>query len=72
MRYNDKKFINTIASDPHFFLRKESGEFKMSTLEAIALAMGIIESNTVKDTLMKVYSEKLNRTLIGRGLIKPE
>ncbi len=62
----------TIANDPNFYLRKESSEFKMSTLEAIALAMGVIEGESTQKALMGVYQEKLNRTLSGRGFANKE
>ena len=39
----------------------------MSTLEAIARAIGILESREAEAQLLALYSEKLNRTLRGRG-----
>ncbi len=50
-----------------FHLRTESSEFGMSTLEAIARAMGLIEGEKVGQQLLAVYQAKLERTLIGRG-----
>lgn len=51
-------------------LRRESREMGMSTLEAIAQALGVIEGLEVKEALMKLYHVKLERTLIGRGQLK--
>ena len=42
----------------------------MATLQAIAHAMGIIEGDAVKDELLKLYNIKLERTLLGRGIVK--
>ena len=39
----------------------------MSTLEAIARAVGIIESREAEARLLGLYGEKLSRTLTGRG-----
>lgn len=50
-----------------FHLRRESSEIGMSTLEAIAQALGVIEGINVKEALMKLYNLKLERTLMGRG-----
>ena len=52
-----------------FHLRAESSEFGMSTLEAIARAMAVIEGDEVGEKLLAVYRAKLERTLIGRGKI---
>ncbi len=51
-----------------FHLRAESSEFGMSTLEAIAHALGLIEGPLVGEELLKVYNAKLERTLLGRGI----
>ncbi len=48
-------------------LRAESFEEGMSTLQAIAEALRVIESEEVYQSLMKVYSAKLENTLKGRG-----
>lgn len=49
------------------FLRKESSPEGMATLQAIAIALGIIEGTIVGDQLMALYRLKLHRTMIGRG-----
>lgn len=49
-------------------LRKEHFAEGLSTLEAIALALGLIEGPQVGDQLMRLYQAKLKATLIGRGL----
>ena len=48
-------------------LRAESFEEGMSTLQAIAEAMKIIEGEEVYNSLIKVYQAKLENTLKGRG-----
>ncbi|MGZ3775156.1 MAG: tRNA-uridine aminocarboxypropyltransferase [Pseudobdellovibrionaceae bacterium] len=48
-------------------LRAESTPEGMATLQAIAHALGIIEGANVKDSLLRVYDAKLERTLQGRG-----
>lgn len=52
-----------------FHMRAENSESGMATLEAIAHAMGIIEDEIVKETLLKFYERKLEETLKGRGQI---
>lgn len=52
-------------------LRVEHFEEGMSTLEAIAKALGIIEGSEVKEALLKLYQLKLSRTLKGRGIRTP-
>lgn len=52
-------------------LRAEHFDAGMSTLEAIAQALGIIEGAEVKDALLKLYHLKLTRTLKGRGVRTP-
>lgn len=42
----------------------------MATLQAIAHALGIIEGDRVQAQLMKLYHTKIERTLIGRGLLR--
>jgi len=42
----------------------------MATLQAIANALGVIEGDVVKAQLMKLYRTKVERALIGRGLLK--
>lgn len=51
-------------------LRAEHFDEGMSTLEAIAQALGVIEGVEIKERLLKLYQLKLERTLKGRG-IKP-
>jgi DTW domain-containing protein YfiP len=48
-------------------MRAENTEAGMATLEAIAHALGIIEGDEVKEILMKLYMNKLEATLKGRG-----
>lgn len=48
-------------------LRKEHFSEGLSTLEAIALALGTLEGPDVGDRLMNLYRAKLRGTLLGRG-----
>jgi len=50
------------------FLRTETTEFGMATLQAIAHALGFIEGEEVKSELLKLYKLKLKQTLKGRGV----
>ena len=49
-------------------IRRETNDYGMATLQAIALALGIIEGNEVKEKLLKLYQAKLEQTLSGRGI----
>jgi DTW domain-containing protein len=49
-------------------LRKEHMENGLSTLEAIALALKVIEGESVGEKLLGLYRAKLHATLVGRGL----
>lgn len=48
-------------------LRKETMPEGMATLQAIALAFGVLEGVSIQEQLLRLYEEKLNRTLEGRG-----
>lgn len=50
-------------------IRAETTEAGMATLEAIAMALGIIEGEQVKKTLMDIFQKKLEATLLGRGQV---
>ncbi len=52
-----------------FQLRAQSRAEGMATLQAIAYGLAVIEGGVVKDQLMKLYHAKIERTLIGRGLL---
>lgn len=49
-------------------LRAEHSPEGMSTLEAIARAIGCLESREAETQLLQLYREKLERTLQGRGV----
>ena len=49
-------------------LRAEHSPEGMATLQAIAYALGIIEGAHIMNPLLKLYNEKLARTLQGRGI----
>lgn len=57
------------ANQSTHHLRAESSPEGMATLQAIAVAMGIIEGHEVQQKLMEVYNAKLAATLKGRGII---
>jgi DTW domain-containing protein YfiP len=50
-----------------YHIRTETTQDGMATLQAIAYALGAIEGEEVRDQLLKLYDEKLVRTLVGRG-----
>jgi DTW domain-containing protein YfiP len=50
-----------------YHIRNETNEYGMATLQAIALALGIIEGTEVKEKLMRLYQAKLEQTLLSRG-----
>lgn len=50
-----------------FHLRAEHTVDGMATLQAIALALGVLEGPLIKNELLKLYDLKLQKTLIGRG-----
>ena len=52
-----------------FHLRAQHRPEGMATLQAVAHALGVIEGDLVKEQLMKLYDAKVERTLIGRGLL---
>ena len=54
------------------FLRAENTEHGMATLQAIALALGIIEGPKIQSELMRLYDKKLAGTLSGRGIKQQE
>jgi len=60
--------ISEINTAKHH-LRTESTEYGMSTLEAIAKALRVIEGDEVGGKLQALYDLKLARTLQARGLI---
>jgi len=62
------KAVNTAK----YHLRAEHTEEGMATLQAIAHALGVIEGDAVKAELLKLYNLKLERTLMGRGILKDE
>lgn len=56
------------ANTARYHLRKEHFSEGLSTLEAIALAIRIIEGAEVGDSLLALYHKKLKATLQGRGV----
>ena len=53
-----------------FQLRAQSKPERMATLQAIAHGLGIIEGDSVRAQLMKLYQAKIERTLKGRGILR--
>ncbi|MEK7355698.1 MAG: tRNA-uridine aminocarboxypropyltransferase [Bdellovibrionota bacterium] len=49
-------------------LRKEHFGEGFSTLEAIAITMGFLEGESVKESLLRLYQAKLHATVLGRGM----
>lgn len=58
-----------ISNQAKDHLRAEHRPEGMSTLEAIARALGVIEGPEVMNSLLEVYQAKLKQTLIGRGKV---
>jgi DTW domain-containing protein YfiP len=52
-----------------YHLRKETTPEGMSTLEAIARALGVTESEATGERMLDLYQAKLKATLIGRGIV---
>lgn len=50
------------------YMRLETVENGMATLEAIAHALRVIEGDTVYAALIALYKHKLEQTLLGRGV----
>ena len=59
----------SVPDDSSFQLRAQSQPGRMATLQSIAHALGVIEGASVRDQLMKLYHAKVERTLIGRGIL---
>jgi tRNA-uridine aminocarboxypropyltransferase len=55
--------------DSTYQLRAQSRPEGMATLQAIAHGLGIIEGDAVRVELMKLYHAKIERTLVGRGIL---
>lgn len=53
-----------------YHMRAENTKEGMATLQAIAEALGVIEGPEIREALMRVYQAKLERTLLGRGVLK--
>ena len=53
-----------------FHLRAQHRPEGMATLQAIAHSLGVIEGGLVKAQLMKLYDAKVERTMLGRGLLR--
>ena len=53
-----------------YFLRKQSSEQNLCTLEAIARALGVLDSNEVQRKLEVLLRVLVERTLWSRGLLK--
>lgn len=58
----------TATNSAQHHLRREHRPEGMSTLEAVARAMAIIEGPQVGARLMALYEAKLTQTLLGRGV----
>lgn len=57
-------------NDSVFQLRAQSRPEGMATLQAIACALGIIEGDTVRAQMMKLYRSRVERTMMARGLMR--
>ena len=59
----------SIPDPSKFHLRRQHKPEGMATLQAIAHGLGVIEGDLVKARLMKLYQAKVERTLLGRGML---
>jgi DTW domain-containing protein YfiP len=59
------------ASQRQYHLRQEHFPDGLSTLEAIALTMGVLEGEEARASLLNLYHAKLKATLEGRGIYDP-
>lgn len=71
-RHHELKNVQRIKiSTPNLnpqHMRAENTEHGMATLEAIAHALRIIEGSEVGNIMLKLYQDKLEATLRGRGI----
>ena len=58
------------SNNSTYQLRAQSKPDRMATLQAIAYGLGVIEGEPVRDLLMRLYHTKIERTLIGRGMLR--
>lgn len=65
-----QRVMMSAPNHAQFRLRKENSEYGMATLQAIAHALGVIEGEGVMNQLLALYNVKLERTLMGRGVMK--
>jgi DTW domain-containing protein YfiP len=74
LRYPELRTLTRVkigtANNSSFQLRKQSRPEGMATLQAIAYALGVIEGKPVRAELMKLYHAKIERALIGRGILR--
>jgi DTW domain-containing protein YfiP len=64
----DPRPIQLIVPDGTWRAQHKPG--RMATLQAIAQGLGVIEGDLVEAQLIKLYHAKVERTLIGRGLLR--
>lgn len=62
------RVVLPIGATSEYKLRREPKENGLATFEAIARALGIIEDESVHDSLVKVFHVMVQRTLKSRGL----
>ncbi len=62
------RVVISAPNTSQYVLRKETTPEGMATLQAIAVAMSVIEGPETGTELMKLYDLKLKQTLIGRGV----
>ncbi len=65
---NIRKVMISAPNTSKFRLRHQHRREGMATLQAVAYALGIIEGDSVKAELLKLYQHKLKQTLVIRGL----
>ena len=59
-----------VTGDSTFQMRTQTRPEGMATLQAVAHALGVIEGDSVRRQLMKLYYAKMERILIARGILR--
>jgi DTW domain-containing protein len=65
-----KVTIPTADSSPYILRRNHSVDQGLATIEAIAIAIGILEGSEARNSLRHIFRIMVERTLFSRGLLK--
>ncbi len=67
-----KKVMISRKQKDAYYMRNEHLDNGMATLQAIAMALGVIEGEEVQEKLLDLYYEKVNRTREIRSVFNPK